>query len=94
MSSQKEIEENISSPTSAKEIATTPKAFQNNITVLDQQILEADILTEDLEAWFTGSGCETDILLTDNDIVVETNKNIDQGEDDSSYDDDLHCDKN
>lgn len=91
LSSEEDDEDNIPLATLAKKIAI-PKELQNELNdmkVLGQQILRADIPIEDLEAWITGSGSETDILLTDNDIVAETNDDKDQVEDDSSSDDDL-----
>lgn len=44
----------------------------NELKDLGKKLLGADSSTEDLEAWITGIEPETDILLTDNDIVDES----------------------
>ncbi|KAK9753017.1 hypothetical protein QE152_g3816 [Popillia japonica] len=57
----------------------------NEVKALGEQILGADISNEDVEAWIAGNGSETDVLLTDNDILAETN----DVQNDSSSDDDV-----
>lgn len=86
-SDDEDEEENIPLATLTKKIIKS-KELQNELNevkALGEQILGADISNEDVEAWITGSGSETDILLTDNDILAETN----DVQNDSSSDDDV-----
>lgn len=85
---EEDEDENIPLATLAKKIIKS-KELQNELSevkVLGEQILGTDIPTEDLEEWVTGGTSEMDILLTDNDIITETN---DVENDSTSSDDDL-----
>lgn len=75
-----------------QKIANTQKEIQNRLNelkVLGQHIWGGDIATKDLQARITGIASQTDILLTNNDIVAETNDDVCQVQKDFSNDNNL-----
>lgn len=76
--------------TLAKKIASQELQNElNEVKLLGEKLLGADISTEDMEAWITGNGSETDLLLSDKDIVVKANDEVKVDSDSSSSDDEV-----